>query len=99
MLTERVVTEAVRAAGLDAPVHFFEVTGSTNTELLRLAEEDAASTAALRSATAVAKALRALGPASEYRVDRLLQMVKVADRATTSGPRRPKLAKRPSPGP
>jgi len=41
MLTERVVTEAVRAAGLDAPVHFFEVTGSTNSDLLRLAEENA----------------------------------------------------------
>jgi BirA family transcriptional regulator, biotin operon repressor / biotin---[acetyl-CoA-carboxylase] ligase len=41
MLTERVVTEAVRAARLDAPVHFFDVTDSTNTDLLRLAEEGA----------------------------------------------------------
>jgi BirA family biotin operon repressor/biotin-[acetyl-CoA-carboxylase] ligase len=39
MLTERLVTEAVRAAGLPSPVHFLEVTGSTNTDLLRLAED------------------------------------------------------------
>jgi BirA family biotin operon repressor/biotin-[acetyl-CoA-carboxylase] ligase len=38
MLTEPLVTEAVRAAGLEAPVHFLEVTDSTNSDLLRLAE-------------------------------------------------------------
>jgi BirA family biotin operon repressor/biotin-[acetyl-CoA-carboxylase] ligase len=41
MLTEQVVTEAVRAAHLDAPVHFLDVTDSTNSDLLRLAEEGA----------------------------------------------------------
>jgi BirA family biotin operon repressor/biotin-[acetyl-CoA-carboxylase] ligase len=41
MLTERLVTEAVRAAGLATPVHFLDVTGSTNTDLLRLAEDGA----------------------------------------------------------
>ena len=41
MLTEHTVAEAARAAGLRAPVLFFEVTGSTNQELLRRAEEGA----------------------------------------------------------
>ncbi len=41
MLTEQDVTEAVRAARLDGPVHFLEVTDSTNSDLLRLAEEGA----------------------------------------------------------
>jgi BirA family transcriptional regulator, biotin operon repressor / biotin---[acetyl-CoA-carboxylase] ligase len=41
MLTERMAAEAVRAAGLDAPVHFAEVTGSSNSDLLRLAGEGA----------------------------------------------------------
>jgi BirA family biotin operon repressor/biotin-[acetyl-CoA-carboxylase] ligase len=41
MLTERLVTEALRAAGLDAPVHFLDQTESTNSDLLRLAEEGA----------------------------------------------------------
>jgi BirA family biotin operon repressor/biotin-[acetyl-CoA-carboxylase] ligase len=41
MLTERLVTEAVRDANLDAPVHFRDETESTNSDLLRLAEEDA----------------------------------------------------------
>ncbi|HEY3211148.1 MAG TPA: biotin--[acetyl-CoA-carboxylase] ligase [Actinomycetota bacterium] len=41
MLTEQVVSEAVRAAHLDAPVHFLEVTDSTNSDLLRLADEGA----------------------------------------------------------
>jgi BirA family biotin operon repressor/biotin-[acetyl-CoA-carboxylase] ligase len=41
MLTERAAAEAVRAAGLSAPVHYAEVTGSTNSDLLRLAGEGA----------------------------------------------------------
>jgi BirA family transcriptional regulator, biotin operon repressor / biotin---[acetyl-CoA-carboxylase] ligase len=41
MLTERLVTEAVRDAELDAPVHFLDETESTNSDLLRLAEEGA----------------------------------------------------------
>jgi len=41
MLSERVVTEAVLAAHLDAPIHFLEATDSTNSDLLRLAEEGA----------------------------------------------------------
>lgn len=41
MLTEHTVAEAARAAGLSSPVHFFEATGSTNTDLLRMAEQGA----------------------------------------------------------
>lgn len=41
MLTEGLAIEAVRAADLDAPVHFLEVTGSTNSDLLRFADEGA----------------------------------------------------------
>jgi BirA family biotin operon repressor/biotin-[acetyl-CoA-carboxylase] ligase len=41
MLTERLVAEAVRAAHIEAPVHFLEVTESTNSDLLTLAEEGA----------------------------------------------------------
>jgi BirA family biotin operon repressor/biotin-[acetyl-CoA-carboxylase] ligase len=41
MLTEPLVTEAVRDANLDTPVHFLEETESTNSDLLRLAEEGA----------------------------------------------------------
>ena len=41
MLTERLVAEAVRAAHIDAPAHFLEVTESTNSDLLMLAEEGA----------------------------------------------------------
>jgi BirA family transcriptional regulator, biotin operon repressor / biotin---[acetyl-CoA-carboxylase] ligase len=41
MLTEPLVTEAVRAAHLGAPVHFLGETESTNSDLLRLAEEGA----------------------------------------------------------
>jgi len=52
-------------------------------EAIRLAEEDAATPAALRSATAVAKALRDLGPASEYRVDALGHLVQSAPRRST----------------
>jgi BirA family biotin operon repressor/biotin-[acetyl-CoA-carboxylase] ligase len=39
MLTEHTVGEAARAAGLTPPVHFADVTGSTNTDLWRLAEQ------------------------------------------------------------
>jgi BirA family transcriptional regulator, biotin operon repressor / biotin---[acetyl-CoA-carboxylase] ligase len=41
MLTERLVAEAVRIAQLEAPVHFLEVTDSTNSDLLRLADRGA----------------------------------------------------------
>jgi BirA family transcriptional regulator, biotin operon repressor / biotin---[acetyl-CoA-carboxylase] ligase len=41
MLTERLVTEAVRIAQFDAPAHFVEVTDSTNTDLLHLADQGA----------------------------------------------------------
>jgi BirA family transcriptional regulator, biotin operon repressor / biotin---[acetyl-CoA-carboxylase] ligase len=41
MLTERSVAEAVRAAHIDAPARFLEVTESTNSDLLTLAEEGA----------------------------------------------------------
>jgi BirA family transcriptional regulator, biotin operon repressor / biotin---[acetyl-CoA-carboxylase] ligase len=41
MLTERSVAEAVRAAHIDAPAHFLEVTESTNSDLLTLAEKGA----------------------------------------------------------
>jgi glycosidase len=64
-------------------------------EAVRLAEEDGATAAALRSATAVAKALRGLGPASGFRVDALGQLVQPAPRQ----PRRSNSAKRPSAGP
>jgi BirA family biotin operon repressor/biotin-[acetyl-CoA-carboxylase] ligase len=42
MLSEHTVARAARNAGIEAPIHFAEVTGSTNTDLLRLAEEGAA---------------------------------------------------------
>ncbi|TMD30409.1 MAG: hypothetical protein E6I94_04845 [Chloroflexi bacterium] len=49
-----------------------ELAGSSlAVEAVRLAEEDTATPAALRTASNVAKALRALGPASNYRVDSL----------------------------
>jgi BirA family transcriptional regulator, biotin operon repressor / biotin---[acetyl-CoA-carboxylase] ligase len=38
MLSEHTVARAARNAGIEAPVHFAEATGSTNTDLLRLAE-------------------------------------------------------------
>jgi BirA family biotin operon repressor/biotin-[acetyl-CoA-carboxylase] ligase len=41
MLTQHTVAEAAVAAGIDAPPCFFEVTGSTNAELLKMAEEGA----------------------------------------------------------
>ena len=41
MLTQHTVAEAALAAGIDAPARFLEVTGSTNAELLRMAEEGA----------------------------------------------------------
>ncbi len=41
MLSEHTVARAARNAGIEAPVRFVEVTGSTNTDLLRLAEEGA----------------------------------------------------------
>jgi len=41
MLTEALVAQAVRASGVEAPVHVHERIGSTNTELLRLAAEGA----------------------------------------------------------
>jgi BirA family transcriptional regulator, biotin operon repressor / biotin---[acetyl-CoA-carboxylase] ligase len=41
MLSEHTVARAARNAGIDPPVHFAEATGSTNTDLLRLAEEGA----------------------------------------------------------
>jgi hypothetical protein len=53
-------------------------------EAVRLAEEDAATPAALRSATAVAKALRGLGPASDYRVDALQRLIQPAPRRSAA---------------
>jgi len=41
LLTEHTVAEAARAAGLPGPVHFVATTGSTNTDLVRLAERGA----------------------------------------------------------
>jgi BirA family biotin operon repressor/biotin-[acetyl-CoA-carboxylase] ligase len=41
LLTEHTVAEAARAAGIEAPVHWLDVTGSTNTDLWQLALEDA----------------------------------------------------------
>ena len=41
MLSEHSVAEAARAAGLSAPVHFFKVTGSTNSDLFELAAQGA----------------------------------------------------------
>jgi BirA family biotin operon repressor/biotin-[acetyl-CoA-carboxylase] ligase len=41
MLSEHTVARAARNAGIEAPVHFAEVTGSTNSDLLRLAEQGA----------------------------------------------------------
>jgi BirA family transcriptional regulator, biotin operon repressor / biotin---[acetyl-CoA-carboxylase] ligase len=41
MLTEHTVAEAASAAGVTAPVRFVPVTGSTNTDLWRLAERGA----------------------------------------------------------
>ena len=40
-LTQHTVADAVRGAGIDAPPRFVEVTGSTNSDLLRLAAEGA----------------------------------------------------------
>ena len=39
MLSEHSVAEAARAAGIAAPVHFFKVTGSTNTDLYELGRQ------------------------------------------------------------
>jgi BirA family biotin operon repressor/biotin-[acetyl-CoA-carboxylase] ligase len=41
MLSEHTVARAARNAGIEAPVQFAEVTGSTNTDLVRLAEQGA----------------------------------------------------------
>jgi BirA family transcriptional regulator, biotin operon repressor / biotin---[acetyl-CoA-carboxylase] ligase len=41
MLSEHTVARAARNAGIQAPVQFSEVTGSTNTDLVRLAEQGA----------------------------------------------------------
>ena len=41
MLTEHTVAEVALAAGIDAPIHFFGVIGSTNAALVQLAEEGA----------------------------------------------------------
>jgi len=41
MLTEHTVAEVALAAGIDAPAHFFDVIGSTNDVLVRLAEQGA----------------------------------------------------------
>jgi BirA family biotin operon repressor/biotin-[acetyl-CoA-carboxylase] ligase len=41
MLTEHTVAEVALAAGIDAPARFFDVIGSTNDALLRLAEQGA----------------------------------------------------------
>jgi BirA family transcriptional regulator, biotin operon repressor / biotin---[acetyl-CoA-carboxylase] ligase len=41
MLSEHTVARAARNAGIDAPIHFVEVTGSTNTDLLDLADAGA----------------------------------------------------------
>jgi BirA family transcriptional regulator, biotin operon repressor / biotin---[acetyl-CoA-carboxylase] ligase len=41
MLSEHNVAEAVQAAGIAAPVHFFKVTGSTNTDLFELGRQGA----------------------------------------------------------
>jgi BirA family biotin operon repressor/biotin-[acetyl-CoA-carboxylase] ligase len=41
MLTEHTVAAAASAVGLPAPAHFVEVTGSTNTDLWRMAEDGA----------------------------------------------------------
>jgi BirA family transcriptional regulator, biotin operon repressor / biotin---[acetyl-CoA-carboxylase] ligase len=41
MLSEHTVARAARNAGIEAPVQFAEVTGSTNTDLMRLAEQGA----------------------------------------------------------
>jgi BirA family biotin operon repressor/biotin-[acetyl-CoA-carboxylase] ligase len=41
MLTTESVEDAARAAGLEGPAHFAPATGSTNTDLLRLAEAGA----------------------------------------------------------
>ncbi len=41
MLSEHTVAAAALAAGIDAPVHFVSATGSTNTDLWRMAEDGA----------------------------------------------------------
>ncbi len=41
MLSEHTVARAARNAGIEAPVHFAESTGSTNTDLMLLAEQGA----------------------------------------------------------
>lgn len=41
MLSEHSVEQAARAAGVTSPVHFFGVTGSTNEDLFRFAEQGA----------------------------------------------------------
>ncbi|TML01764.1 MAG: biotin--[acetyl-CoA-carboxylase] ligase [Actinobacteria bacterium] len=41
MLTLESVARAAKSAGIEAPSHYLEVTGSTNTELLALAEQGA----------------------------------------------------------
>jgi BirA family biotin operon repressor/biotin-[acetyl-CoA-carboxylase] ligase len=41
VLTEHTVARAARAAGIEAPTHFSPVTGSTNEDLVRLADEGA----------------------------------------------------------
>jgi BirA family biotin operon repressor/biotin-[acetyl-CoA-carboxylase] ligase len=41
LLTEHTVAEAARAAGFTGEVHFKQVTGSTNTDLIRLADQGA----------------------------------------------------------
>ena len=52
-------------------------------EAVRLGEEDDATPAALRTATAVTRALRALGSASGYRVDALQRLIQPAPRRST----------------
>jgi glycosidase len=53
---------------------------SLGVDAVRLAEDDGASAAALRTAANVAKALRNLGPASGYRVDTLQRLIQPAPR-------------------
>jgi hypothetical protein len=68
-------------------------------EAVRLAEEGGATPAALRAAGAVARAIRALGPESGYREDRLEALI--APRARTRATRAPAVKSKPkgsSPG-
>ncbi len=94
-LDDRVARQALRVHDWDGTLWLEGdawselVDRSLAVEAVRLAEEDAATPAALRSATAVAKALRGLCPASGYRVDALQRLIQPAPgRSSRPRPRR-----------